>query len=82
MPTINMNMDMRKWNWPGYLTFGKGGSSKNGSEKNSKDTREQSPVEASTSAPRVELRQVEVDFQCRSSGGRYFFGLYVNIVER
>lgn len=27
MPAINMNvnMDMRKWNWPGYLTFGKSG---------------------------------------------------------
>ena len=66
IPAINMNMDMRKWNWPGYLTFGKGGSSKNGSEKNSKDTREQSPAEASTSAPRVELRQVEVDFNAEA----------------
>ncbi|KAF8159510.1 hypothetical protein B0H34DRAFT_796751 [Crassisporium funariophilum] len=28
-----MNVDMRKWNWPGYLTFGKGGNSKAGSDK-------------------------------------------------
>ena len=26
MPVVSMNMDMRKWNWPGYLTFGKGSS--------------------------------------------------------
>jgi hypothetical protein len=23
MPAMGVNMDMRKWNWPGYLTFGK-----------------------------------------------------------
>lgn len=66
MPTINMNMDMRKWNWPGYLTFGKGGSSKNASEKDLKDKMEQPPAEASTSAPRIELRQVEVDFNAEA----------------
>ena len=25
---MNVKMDMRKWNWPGYLTFGKGSSTK------------------------------------------------------
>lgn len=25
---MNMNMDVKKWGWPGYLTFGKGNSSK------------------------------------------------------
>ncbi|PPQ69776.1 hypothetical protein CVT25_009760 [Psilocybe cyanescens] len=24
IPAMNMNMDIKKWNWPGYLTFGKG----------------------------------------------------------
>ena len=28
MPAMNVNMDVRKWNWPGYLTFGKGSLSK------------------------------------------------------
>lgn len=28
MPSMNVKMDMRKWNWPGYLTFGKGNSTK------------------------------------------------------
>src|SRR5258707_7014406 len=28
MPSMNVKMDMRKWNWPGYLSFGKGGSPK------------------------------------------------------
>ena len=28
MPSMNVKMDMRKWNWPGYLTFGKGSSTK------------------------------------------------------
>jgi len=28
MPSMNVKMDMRKWNWPGYLSFGKGGSTK------------------------------------------------------
>ncbi|EDR14001.1 uncharacterized protein LACBIDRAFT_305341 [Laccaria bicolor S238N-H82] len=28
MPAMNVNMDVRKWNWPGYLTFGRGSSSK------------------------------------------------------
>lgn len=23
MPSVNLNMDVRKWTWPGYLTFGK-----------------------------------------------------------
>jgi len=31
MPAVNL--DMRKWNWPGYLTFGRGGSSKEGISK-------------------------------------------------
>ncbi|KJA28021.1 hypothetical protein HYPSUDRAFT_34294 [Hypholoma sublateritium FD-334 SS-4] len=66
MPTINMNMDMRKWNWPGYLTFGKGSSSKNALEKDPKDKTEQPPAEATTSAPRTELRQVEVDFNAEA----------------
>jgi hypothetical protein len=36
MPAVNLNMDMRnlKWNWPGYLTFG----------KNSKDKEKQKDV--------------------------------------
>ena len=33
MPTMGVNMDMRKWNWPGYLTFGKGNGSKQGPDK-------------------------------------------------
>ena len=30
MPTVNLNMDVRnmKWNWPGYLTFGKNSKDK------------------------------------------------------
>ena len=28
MPAMNVNIDVRKWNWPGYLTFGRGSSSK------------------------------------------------------
>ena len=28
-----MNMDMRKWNWPGYLTFGRGNGSKRGPDE-------------------------------------------------
>ena len=28
-----MGMDMRKWNWPGYLTFGKGNGPKRGPDK-------------------------------------------------
>lgn len=35
MPVVNMNMDMRKWNWPGYLTFGKGNSHKPPGERSS-----------------------------------------------
>ena len=31
MPAVNM--DMRKWNWPGYLTFGGGNGSKRGPDK-------------------------------------------------
>ena len=30
---MGMNMDMRKWNWPGYLTFGKGNGPKRESDK-------------------------------------------------
>lgn len=26
MPTMNMKMDVRKWGWPGYLSFGMGGT--------------------------------------------------------
>ena len=33
MPAMGVNMDMRKWNWPGYLTFGKGNGSKQGPDK-------------------------------------------------
>ncbi|KAJ3515173.1 hypothetical protein NLJ89_g1914 [Agrocybe chaxingu] len=33
MPAMNMNMDVRKWNWPGYLTFGKSTASKPSTEK-------------------------------------------------
>ena len=38
VPTVNLNVDMRnlKWNWPGYLTFG----------KNSKDKERQKGVKA------------------------------------
>jgi hypothetical protein len=28
MSSMNAKLDMRKWNWPGYLTFGKGSSTK------------------------------------------------------
>ncbi|KAH7927349.1 hypothetical protein BV22DRAFT_1007247 [Leucogyrophana mollusca] len=35
MPAVNLNMDVRKWSWPGALTFGKGPSQ-----------RQKSPVEA------------------------------------
>lgn len=37
MPAVNLNMDMRnlKWNWPGYLTFGKNSKDK-GKQKNAK----------------------------------------------
>jgi hypothetical protein len=28
MPAMNVNMDVRKWNWHGYLTFGRGSLSK------------------------------------------------------
>ncbi|KAF8906236.1 hypothetical protein CPB84DRAFT_1813866 [Gymnopilus junonius] len=28
IPSVTVNMDPKKWNWPGYLTFGKGSSAK------------------------------------------------------
>jgi hypothetical protein len=28
MPNMNLKMDVRKWTWPGYLTFGKASTSK------------------------------------------------------
>ena len=33
MPAMGVNMDMRKWNWPGYLTFGRSNGPKQGSDK-------------------------------------------------
>ena len=35
MPAVNLNMDMRglKWNWPGYLTFGKNSKDKEKQKK-------------------------------------------------
>lgn len=58
MPTINMNMDMRKWNWPGYLTFGKPSPSKSSSGSNAAEKKEEPQEEVSDF--RAELRQVEV----------------------
>ncbi|KAF9482584.1 hypothetical protein BDN70DRAFT_801285 [Pholiota conissans] len=58
IPTINMNMDMRKWNW-GYLTFGKGQSSKT----SEKDVKEKSPnASLPKASPQQETAsQVEVE---------------------
>lgn len=38
IPPVNMNVDMdiRKWNWPGYLTFGRGTSKRPAIEDNKK----------------------------------------------
>ncbi|KAF8966338.1 hypothetical protein BDZ97DRAFT_1809094 [Flammula alnicola] len=63
MPAINMNMDMRKWNWPGYLTFGKGNSSKSSPDQSSTSTSEEKkeePLPAPDTIPR-EPSQVEVE---------------------
>lgn len=35
LPSINVNVDVKKWNWPGYLTFGKGSSAKPQVDKSS-----------------------------------------------
>ena len=54
MPAVNL--DMRKWNWPGYLTFGRGGSSKDGTSKAASMVEPEKPQAvgaASTSDERV-----------------------------
>lgn len=33
---MNVDMDIRKWNWPGYLTFGRGTSKRPGLDDNKK----------------------------------------------
>jgi hypothetical protein len=48
---LNMNVDMRKWNWPGYLTFGKG-SGKRPTELPTDD--EQRKVQISKDQPTTE----------------------------
>jgi len=56
MPVVNMNMDMRKWNWPGYLTFGKGNSSKPLGERPSNPTPGKETVDNSDVTPQIEVQ--------------------------
>ncbi|KAF6761701.1 hypothetical protein DFP72DRAFT_803511 [Ephemerocybe angulata] len=47
LPTVNMNvnMDMRKWNWQSYLTFGKGGAGSSKSKKEESKEEDQKDAE-------------------------------------
>jgi hypothetical protein len=49
-------MDMRKWNWPGYLTFGKSNGSKQGPDKIAATTSEKDKT-----ITEQEISQVEVE---------------------
>ena len=55
MPVVNMNMDMRKWNWPGYLTFGKGNSPKPLGERPS-DPKEKPEIAANDVTSQIEVQ--------------------------
>jgi len=63
MPVMTMNMDMRKWNWPGYLSFGKSNSPRPAGEKPCNPTSgKEKPETASIGDDiRQEASQVEVD---------------------
>ena len=78
MPVGNMNMDMRKWNWPGYLTFGKGNSHKPLGERPSspKEKPEISANSDATSQIEVQVNRdaledaMSSDSMSLASGGR------------
>lgn len=58
MPTMNVKMDMRKWNWPGYLTFGRGGSTKPSIENLasiSVDAEKENPIHKEQEPSQVEV---------------------------
>lgn len=57
MPSVNM--DVRKWNWPGYLTFGKGSGNKTRETIIEKDKSKASKGEADSHTARP--REFEVD---------------------
>jgi hypothetical protein len=60
MPTLNMNMDMRKWNW-GYLTFGKGQPPKNAGERDVKEKKgDEVPLPEDPPHPET-AKQLEVE---------------------
>lgn len=78
MPVANMNMDMRKWNWPGYLTFGKGNSHKPLGERPS-SPKEKPEISANTdvtSQTEVQVNRdaledaISSDSMSLASGGR------------
>lgn len=58
IPPVNMNVDMdiRKWNWPGYLTFGRGTSKRPGLDDNKKPpTAASEPVSGDARSTVVEV---------------------------
>jgi hypothetical protein len=78
MPVGNMNMDMRKWNWPGYLTFGKGNSHKPLGERPS-DPKEKPEITGNSDATsQIEVQvnrdaleeAISCDSMSLASGGR------------
>jgi len=56
MPAVNLNMDVRnlKWNWPGYLTFGKNSKDKEKQKKSRGAGDEQKPETEPESKPNTE----------------------------
>ena len=56
IPAMGVNMDIRKWNWPGYLTFGKGNGSKRGPDKVATPT-----LEKEKTITEQEISHVEVE---------------------
>jgi hypothetical protein len=50
--TIGVSMDVRRWNWPGYLTFGKGVSSKTAPQ-------DQPAADATVTLPRAFMARLE-----------------------
>ncbi|KDR80671.1 hypothetical protein GALMADRAFT_91189 [Galerina marginata CBS 339.88] len=63
IPAMNVNMDMKKWNWPGYLTFGKGSTVKPPLDKSTipQPEKEKQHATTPTTSKDLELSRVEVE---------------------
>ncbi|TFK39855.1 hypothetical protein BDQ12DRAFT_681350 [Crucibulum laeve] len=59
IPNMNVNMDMRKWNWPGYLTFGRASGKNPPNLLAPESEKKASPTEEAT--PQQSAIEVQVD---------------------